>query len=656
MDGSMGGHGTADSAPFDNQLSAALSNKYKSASDPVSHPFHRHPRDEFYSTKPGLGLRNGYMTALIDFAEGEVRGLVDDDVDADSDDASDTFNSHRHHHDKGNKRNSKMMHMPTEARGVVIGMSVPGTTTGAGTVLVPAYGEAQFSSRITQIPYDLPELLPDKETTSTATSLTSPPTPILVDDIFRPLSSLSILDLKLNLSSSPPNQSAAGGTASGPSPAPTISKTADSGKHASSRRFSFEGSDQIDVTKARHTLAHAPSASRSLASAYGAPSLRTRTAGSSDEPQTSQVWGAFSRLRNSVRSSRLMTADEDFGGFIERRSLTPHTLVAPTTTYHHNESTIFEKPLPHRPSTSSSIGGVTDTVTISSSSQSTRDPGRGSLESGWRFGRRRKPKAMGDPFGVDLLKSIEIAPARIRISHNGRSNSHRKFPLSIHKCCEFIKDSGTKDPSLFSSPGNAFHLDALRRIFTTAPDYGENFTFDGTDYTIHDAARIILIYLTELPKPLVPRSVLKSWILLARQHGAIEPPCPMRIETGLDFWTEALNRLPLVNRNLVKNLLGLFAQILTKRTAEGEIEVGDANARQMASAVARAMFHTDDVNRTSKTAVHPTLALAFMIKKRGEYIGVLEKEKAKSKRRDSNMFLPTTEEILQWKAPPSAGK
>lgn len=138
----------------------------------------------------------------------------------------------------------------------------------------------------------------------------------------------------------------------------------------------------------------------------------------------------------------------------------------------------------------------------------------------------------------------------------------------------------------------------------------------------------------------------------------------MRIETGLDFWTEALNRLPLVNRNLVKQLLGLFAQILVKKTAaDGEgFEISDANARQLASAVSTAMFHSDDGNRNSKTAVHPTLALAFIIKKRGEYMGALEREKEKNNlkglrgRRESNMFLPSTEEILQWKAPPSSGK
>ena len=211
---------------------------------------------------------------------------------------------------------------------------------------------------------------------------------------------------------------------------------------------------------------------------------------------------------------------------------------------------------------------------------------------------------------------------------------------------------------MFSSPGDAFHLDALRRVFTTAPNYGDGFTFEGTDYTIYDAARLILIYLTELPKPLVSRSVVKSWILLARQDGAIEPPCPQRIETGLDFWTEALNRLPVVNRNLVKHLLGLFADIVATKGPDGKfLEIGDANARQLSAAVSRALFHTDESDRNSKTAVHPTLALAFMIRKRGEYVGSLGKEQEKSSKsmRDSRMFLPTTKEIMQWKAPPSSG-
>lgn len=451
MDRSLESHGTA---PFGHQLEAALlrtlalEEEYKSACHPASNHLFHHPRDDIYSSRPGLSLKNGYVCALIDYAEGDMREFVDDDVDADSDcdDASDTF-SHLDL-DKDKKRcsiTSKMMH--TEDRGAAV--NVPGTTTGAGTFLVPTDGEAQFSFRITRIPYDLPELLPDKETTSTVTSLTtSPPTPILVDDIFQPLSSLSVPDLKFHLSTPPRPQSATGGKASGPSMSPIQRKpkTVDSGKHVSSNhRFSFDGPDEIDVTKAGHSLTPSISTTRTLSSAHSTTALRTKTAGSSDEPPTFQAkWGAFSRIRNSVRSSRLMTADEDFG-FLERRSLTPH-LISPTTTTHpQTDNTASEGPATARPSTSSSISGAADTATIASSTVSTRDGGRGSLEKGWSFGfGRRKPKAMGDVFGVDLIKSIEIAPAKIRISHNGRSNSHRKFPLSVHKCCEFIKASGKK--------------------------------------------------------------------------------------------------------------------------------------------------------------------------------------------------------------------
>lgn len=456
MDSALGGHGTAT---FGDQLSAALlrqlalEDEYKSATEPASHHFYHQSRHDIYASRPGLDLKNGYMCALIDYAEGDTRGFVDDDVDADSDDASDTL-THLSH-DKREKRSSKMPHT-AEARGAP---TVPGTTTGAGAVLGPTDGDAQLSFRITRIPYDLPDLLPDKETTSTTTSLTSPPTPISVEDIFQPLSSLSVPDLEFNLPT-PPQVQAAGCEPSGPSmsPATRIPRTADSGKHVSPRKFSFDGPDEIDVTKGRLALAPSTSATRNLASAHSTTTLRTRTAGSSDDPPASQKWGAFSRLRNSVRSSRLMSTDEDFG-FLERRSLTPHTLISPglTTTYQQNESTIFEGPLPvpgRRPSTPSSISGATDTVTISSSTISTREAGRASTERGWRFG-RRKQKAMGDVFGVDLIKSIEIAPARIRISHNGRSNSHRKFPLSVHKCCEFIKASGeylNKDKQSLTNP------------------------------------------------------------------------------------------------------------------------------------------------------------------------------------------------------------
>jgi hypothetical protein len=65
------------------------------------------------------------------------------------------------------------------------------------------------------------------------------------------------------------------------------------------------------------------------------------------------------------------------------------------------------------------------------------------------------------------------------------------------------------------------------------------------------------------------------------------------------------------------------------------------------------MFHSDGANEKTKAKnVHPTLALAFLVKKRGEYatsLGTLEKSKSAGKRSEASLFLPSTKEIMEWK-------
>jgi GTPase-activating protein SAC7 len=160
----------------------------------------------------------------------------------------------------------------------------------------------------------------------------------------------------------------------------------------------------------------------------------------------------------------------------------------------------------------------------------------------------------------------------------------------------------------------------------------------------------------------------------------------------MDFWTEALGRLPTANRNLVKHLLNLWAGLVVvpvprpedvsasrgpgsrgtggpksrdgskeKKTAErsrgegqtptGVVEVVDeTECRRLASSVARALFHSGGVKDKDKdkdSNVQPTLALAYLIKMRAEYtqsLGRVERSK-----RSSNMFLPSTREMMEWR-------
>ncbi len=137
----------------------------------------------------------------------------------------------------------------------------------------------------------------------------------------------------------------------------------------------------------------------------------------------------------------------------------------------------------------------------------------------------------------------------------------------------------------------------------------------------------------------------------------------------------------MANRNLVKHLLGLFAEVVTITTPspgfwngdrDGEREkdlrrerenIGEADARHLASAVARALFHAEGMKggsggREKSKHVHATLALAFLIKKRGDYAVSLGADGGgRGGTRGGEMregqkkaeFLPSTREILEWK-------
>lgn len=98
--------------------------------------------------------------------------------------------------------------------------------------------------------------------------------------------------------------------------------------------------------------------------------------------------------------------------------------------------------------------------------------------------------------------------------------------------------------------------------------------------------------------------------------------------------------------------------------------ITEANARMFAASVSRAMFHQDmdgvgpgggssgskskDVKKgMGKRNVQPTLALAFLIRKRGEYAVTLASAamggSGSNRARDSTLFLPSTKEIMEWK-------
>lgn len=226
-------------------------------------------------------------------------------------------------------------------------------------------------------------------------------------------------------------------------------------------------------------------------------------------------------------------------------------------------------------------------------------------------------------FGVSLQKSIQVAHGSARTRHTAGKGSggtsHRDFPLCVYKCVQFIAH-GTEDgvavPDVFGEFGDPGRLAALRELFSSGPAYGENVDWEW--FTVYEAADLTLLFLSELPKPLIPESVARRWIALSRQATVSGGS---RTEQCIDFWEEALGGVRGPARNLFKLLLNLWADVAEAADRNG------MTAERLAARVLQPLMHTSARTYTTDYM----LGLAFLIRKRSEYMALMQGSKGKSK-------------------------
>lgn len=229
--------------------------------------------------------------------------------------------------------------------------------------------------------------------------------------------------------------------------------------------------------------------------------------------------------------------------------------------------------------------------------------------------RRPSTRASGGPpaksgsavFGVPLDDSIRVARGIASARHGSGGSSARgtrEYPLSILRCVCHIRDCGLDAPHIFDLDGDQLRLAQLKEDFNSAETYyGKN--LDWSRFTVYDAADLILLFLAELPKPLVSESVGKRWVSLARQAT----DSTSRFDHGMDFWENALLGVRGPACTLLKLLLNLWGDITHAAAANG------MTAERLAARVVRPLMHASAARQHSDFA----LGLAFMIRKRAEY-------------------------------------
>lgn len=213
-------------------------------------------------------------------------------------------------------------------------------------------------------------------------------------------------------------------------------------------------------------------------------------------------------------------------------------------------------------------------------------------------------------FGVSLSKSMQAARSSAKTHHNGSGSSRRDFPLCVHKCVDFLQLEGIEAPDIFAEPGDGYRVQKLKETFSKAPSYGEDIDWD--NYGVYDAADIILLFLSQLPKPLIPETLAKKWIALSKQ-ATISGSHANRLDQCIDFWEEALGGLRGPVRSLFKLMLNMWSSVADAA------EKNDMTAERLAHVLVKPLLHTSSEKYTTDFM----LALAFLIRKRSEYTMML---------------------------------
>lgn len=217
-------------------------------------------------------------------------------------------------------------------------------------------------------------------------------------------------------------------------------------------------------------------------------------------------------------------------------------------------------------------------------------------------------------FGVSLGESMQVAKG---IGHqegsggskvgSGNNNSRGGYPLCVLRCVYFIQEQGLKTPDIFGQEADHLLLSRLKEIFSSI-ETGYGKLLDWTQFTAHEAADLILLFLSELPTPLVPESVGKRWVFLSRQ-ATVAGSMAMRLDQGIDFWEEALLGIHGPSRALLRLLLNLWGDIA------GLSEFNDMTAERLAGRAMRPLMHLS----AARFDTDLMLGLAFVIRKRSEY-------------------------------------
>lgn len=81
---------------------------------------------------------------------------------------------------------------------------------------------------------------------------------------------------------------------------------------------------------------------------------------------------------------------------------------------------------------------------------------------------------------------------------------------------QFVFNAGREVPDLFSVSGSPKRLKALESAFNSPPNYGKKLDWSG--YTVHDAANIMIRFLSQMPELVIPVDLYEQFLHPLRNY------------------------------------------------------------------------------------------------------------------------------------------
>ncbi|KAI5803148.1 Rho GTPase activation protein [Geopyxis carbonaria] len=169
-------------------------------------------------------------------------------------------------------------------------------------------------------------------------------------------------------------------------------------------------------------------------------------------------------------------------------------------------------------------------------------------------------------FGVPIDKSIYYASVAITVTDNkGHSWVYGYIPTILAKTGVYLKQNGASTPGLFHTSGSAKRMTEIHARFNSPPDYGKS--LDWTEYTVHDAAGIMLRYLNLLPQPLVPPE-MRAQMLDAFKND------PTELDGKLKLFQDFFQQMKPLYRQLLLYLIDFLA-VVSSHMDENQLSGND---------------------------------------------------------------------------------